>query len=100
LHRRVPSAALNYPGRIGDAPLAQALRQLRYPGSFARVSAALSVELPGIEPACLPGNLPSERLFSSVSFRFSPSRYLRFLSRVLTASRVIAPFPIRSVQHA
>ena len=27
----------------------RALRQLRYPGSFARVSAALLVELPGIE---------------------------------------------------
>ncbi|MGB7870406.1 MAG: hypothetical protein WBM01_19405, partial [Mycobacterium sp.] len=39
------------PRRIEDAPLAQALRQLRYPGSFARISAALLVELPGIDSA-------------------------------------------------
>ena len=58
------------------------------------------VELPGIEPAALPGLLPSELPVRDVSFRFNTARYLRFLSRVLTASRVIAPFPIRSVQHA
>lgn len=45
------------------------------------------VELPGIESACLPGDLPSERQFRSVSFRFSPAHYLRFRSRVLTASK-------------
>ncbi len=35
------------------------------------------VELPGIEPAALPGLLPCELLFRYVSFRFSPVRYLR-----------------------
>jgi hypothetical protein len=45
------------------------------------------VELPGIEPASLPGNLPSELQVRSVSVRFIPARYLRFRSRVLTASR-------------
>src|SRR5882757_5282439 len=47
------------------------------------------VELPGIEPACLPGNLLAERQFHSASFRFSPARYLRLRSRVLTASRAV-----------
>ena len=47
------------------------------------------VELPGIEPDALPGLLPSELPFRSVSFRFSPARYLRFRSRVLTASRAV-----------
>ena len=51
-------------------------------------NAALVVELPGIEPELLPGIMPSELLFRYVSFRFSPARYLRFRSRVLTASRV------------
>jgi hypothetical protein len=48
------------------------------------------VELPGIEPVVLPGVLPSELQFHYVPFRFSTSRYLRFRSRVLTASRVVA----------
>ena len=46
------------------------------------------VELPGIEPVSLPGNMPSELQIRSVSVRFSPTRYLRFRSRVLTPSRV------------
>jgi len=45
------------------------------------------VELPGIETDALPGNMPSELRFRSVSVPFSPVRYLRFRSRVLTASR-------------
>ena len=49
---------------------------------------AFSVELPGIEPVSLPGNMPSELQIRSVSVRFSPTRYLRFRSRVLTPSRV------------
>ena len=49
-----------------------------------------SVELPGIEPAALPGNMPFELRFRYVAFRFSPARYLRFRSRVLTASRRVA----------
>jgi hypothetical protein len=36
------------------------------------------VELPGIEPAALPGQMPSEPQFRSVSFQFSPARHLRF----------------------
>jgi hypothetical protein len=51
------------------------------------------LELPGIEPDALPGNMPSELQFRSVSFRFSPARYLRFRSRVLTASRAVATAP-------
>jgi hypothetical protein len=47
------------------------------------------VELPGIEPAALPGLLPSELPVRAVSFRFAPVRYLRFRSRVLTASRAV-----------
>jgi hypothetical protein len=41
-------------------------------------SAVLLVELPGIEPGGLPGLLPFELRFRSVSVRFSPVRYLRF----------------------
>jgi hypothetical protein len=44
------------------------------------------VELPGIEPAALPGLLPSELPVRYVSFRFNTARYLRFRLRVLTAS--------------
>ncbi len=49
-----------------------------------------SVELPGIEPDALPGLLPPELGFGCVSFQFSSTRYLRFRSRVLTASRASA----------
>jgi hypothetical protein len=41
----------------------------------------------GIEPDALPGLLLPEMPFRYVSFPFSPVRYLRFRSRVLTASR-------------
>jgi hypothetical protein len=51
-----------------------------------------SVELPGIEPAALPGNMPSELPVRSVSVRFSPAHYLRFRSRFLTASRAESSF--------
>jgi hypothetical protein len=37
------------------------------------------VELPGIEPECLPGNMHSELQFRSGSIRFSPVRYLLFV---------------------
>jgi hypothetical protein len=47
------------------------------------------VELPGIETDALPGLLLYELLFCYVSFRFVPVRYLRFRSRVLTASRAV-----------
>jgi hypothetical protein len=36
------------------------------------------VELPGIEPAALPGNMPPDLPLRSISVRFSPVRYLRF----------------------
>lgn len=54
------------------------------------------VELPGIEPASLPGHMPSELRFRSVSLRFGPVRYLRFCSRVLTASRAVITHPLSS----
>jgi hypothetical protein len=47
------------------------------------------VELRGFEPPRLPGKTPVYLRFRSVSFQFSPARYLRFCSRVLTASRAI-----------
>jgi hypothetical protein len=46
------------------------------------------VELPGIETDALPGNLPADLPIRSVSFRFSPARYLRIPFRDLTASRL------------
>jgi hypothetical protein len=49
------------------------------------------VELPGIEPAALPGIMPAELQIRYVSFRFSAVRYLRFRSRVLTPSRAVNP---------
>jgi hypothetical protein len=61
--------------------------------SLNRGQLVFSVELPGIEPDALPGNLPAELSVRSVSFRFSTSRYLRFRFRVLTASRAV------EVQH-
>ncbi|MGO8940123.1 MAG: hypothetical protein ACLQLO_24395, partial [Mycobacterium sp.] len=45
------------------------------------------MELPGIEPAALPGKMPSDLPVRSVPLRFVPVRYLRLRSRVLTASR-------------
>jgi hypothetical protein len=38
------------------------------------------VELPGIEPAALPGDIPSGLQVLAASVRFSPARYLRFCS--------------------
>jgi len=52
------------------------------------LSCGPSVGLPGIEPAALQGIMPSDLQVHSVSVRFSPARYLRFCSRVLTASSV------------
>lgn len=48
------------------------LRRRRPTSSALTLTSVLFVELPGIETACLPGNLPSERQFRSVSFRFVP----------------------------
>jgi hypothetical protein len=45
------------------------------------------VELRGFEPLLLPVEIPFDLQVHSVSFRFSPARYLRFRSRVLTASK-------------
>ena len=47
------------------------------------------VELPGIEPDALPGNLPPELPVRSISVQFSTSGYLRFRPGVLTASRAV-----------
>jgi hypothetical protein len=47
------------------------------------------VEPPGIETDSLPGILASERPVRSISVPFSPTRYLRIRSRVLTASRAV-----------
>jgi hypothetical protein len=58
----------------------------------------IRVELPGIEPDALPGIMPFELRLRYVSFRFSPAHYLRFRSRVLTASSAVMDhhLPIRS----
>ena len=44
------------------------------------------MELPGIEPELLPGEMLAELPFRSVPVRFSPAHHLRFRFRVLTAS--------------
>lgn len=64
--------------------------------NFMGMTCCFSVELPGIETDALPGNMPSELQVHSVSFQFSPARYLRFHSQVLTASRGSSPMPSRS----
>ncbi len=51
---------------------------------------ALLVGEGGLEPPRLPGKTPVYLRFRSVSFQFSPARYLRFCFRVLTASRAVA----------
>ena len=58
-----------------------------------------SVELPGIEPDALPGNMHSELHVRSISFRFNPSRYLRFCSRILTASRAVKGVTVYAKQQ-
>ena len=64
---------------------------LRPYSSVRTATSMFSVELPGIETDALPGNMPSELPVRSISFRFSPARYLRFRSRVLMASRAVSP---------
>jgi hypothetical protein len=56
---------------------------------FTVLASGSFVELPGIEPVSLPGDLASELPVRSVSVRFSTTRYLRVRFRVLTASRVV-----------
>jgi len=53
------------------------------------LTSIFSVELPGIQLELLPGSLGSELQLRYVSVRFSLARYLRFRSRVLTASRMV-----------
>jgi hypothetical protein len=48
------------------------------------------VELWGIEPPPLPAEMRPELPFRSVPVRFDPIHYLRFRSRVLTASRAVS----------
>jgi hypothetical protein len=57
------------------------------------------VELPGIEPDALPGKMHPDLPVRYFSFRFSPVRYLRSHSRVLTASRAVT-YPIDLVSHS
>jgi hypothetical protein len=75
--------------RTGSAHVETWRFHARAGGEPAQPSWALNVELPGIEPASLRGNMPSELPVRSISVRFNPSRYLRFRSRVLTASRAV-----------
>jgi hypothetical protein len=49
----------------------------KWPGRMVPAS-VFSVELPGIEPAALPGLLPPELPVCYISFPFSTSRYRRF----------------------
>ena len=49
------------------------------------------MELRGFEPQLLTAEIPFDLQVHSVSFRFSPARYLRIYSRVLTASRRQSP---------
>src|SRR5271163_3011103 len=64
------------------------MRKENWPELVALTS-TFSVELPGIEPDALPGLLPSKLPVRYISVRFGPVRYLRFRSRVLTASRAV-----------
>jgi hypothetical protein len=64
------------------------MKMKSWPG-LAVLTSAFSVELPGIEPDALPGNMLPELPVRSVSVRFSPALYLRVRSRVLTASRAV-----------
>ena len=59
-----------------------------------------SVELPGIEPAALPGKMPSDLTVRYVSFRFNTARYLRIPIQVLTASRAVSSGCVRLVSPA
>ncbi len=60
--------------RVGHLPITM-IAKLTAPTS------GFLVELPGIELAALPGDMPFELPVRSVSVRFSPARYLRFRSR-------------------
>ena len=70
-----------------------------WPGLVALTSIFL-VELPGIEPASLPGQMPSEMRFRYVSFQFVPGEYLQVSVRLLTPSRGITTFPAHQVHWA
>src|SRR6516162_7810148 len=81
-------------GSITDTGLSDSAARFEWKKSLATThgpASSFSVELPGIEPAALPGHMPSELRFRYVSVRFGPARYLRFRSRALTASRRITP---------
>jgi hypothetical protein len=54
--------------------------------------AVFLVELPGIEPASLPGDIHAELQLRYISIQLSPARYLWFRFRVLTASRAATDF--------
>jgi hypothetical protein len=70
---------------------------------LAALTSIFSVELPGIEPDALPGNMPPDLPVRSISVLFSPARCLRIRFQALTASRMRAPlkglsanFPFRT----
>src|SRR5271166_4105820 len=83
---RTPALSLGKPRDVDEKKTGQNL--WFWPVGF-------SVELPGIEPAALPGFFRPELQFRYVPFRFSPARYLRFCPRVLTASRAVSAGQIR-----
>ena len=58
------------------------------------------VELPGIEPVSLPGQMPSEMRLRYVSFQFVPAEYLQVSVRLLTPSRGITTLPAHQVHLA
>jgi hypothetical protein len=68
-------------GLVGDKARHQRLAsELRFlsEANFGPLTSTFSVELPGIEPAALPGQMPSEPQFRYISFQFSPAHHLRF----------------------
>jgi hypothetical protein len=76
------------PGTTLSAVRTQQSTRSSRPTKKGRISAALLVELPGIEPDALPRLLAVALPVCSRSVRFSTARYLRFRFRVLTASRL------------
>jgi hypothetical protein len=78
------------PDRLEARATSQEVRLTAASFLLTLVNSYFSVELPGIEPAALPGLLASELPVRYVSFPFSPPRYLPLRPRVLTASRVLA----------
>jgi len=77
--------AVSIPSSDGTQPTSNGSRR-----QSKGLTSTFSVELPGIEPVALPGLLLPELPVRSDSAQFSTTRYLRFRSRALTASRASA----------